>query len=313
MPPEGQTMNETADETEAAQSESAEVAAAPRQLVIVTGLSGAGKSAALHAFEDIGFQAIDNLPLTLIESLIEDLREGATDNPVAIGIDSRTLHFSPDLFVEVQRRLRSRADIRLHILFMDASDDVLLKRFSETRRPHPLGERQLLRAAIQQEREMMTVVREHIDGILDTSTRTSAETRRIIRRRFTTVAADLIVTFMSFGYAHGAPRDADLVLDVRFLRNPHYVTELKPLTGRHDAVANYVRADDSFSPFIDKVCELLTFLLPHYRAEGKSYLTIAFGCTGGRHRSVATAEVVAGQMAVDGLAVNLYHRELSGT
>lgn len=285
----------------------------PLQLVIVTGLSGAGKSAALHSFEDIGFLAVDNLPLNMIEALVDDQAHNALEQPLVIGVDSRTLHFSPDHFVEVQAKLRDRRDIRLHVLFMDASDEVLMKRFSETRRPHPLGERQLLRAAIKQEREMMTVVREHIDGILDTSTRTGAETRRIIRRRFTKETADLIVTFMSFGFAHGAPRDADIVLDVRFLRNPHYVTELKPLTGRHDAVANYVRADDQFSPFVDKVCDLLTFLLPKYRAEGKSYLTVAFGCTGGRHRSVATAEVVAGQMAVDGLSVNLYHRELSGT
>lgn len=282
------------------------------QLVIVTGLSGAGKSAALHAFEDIGFQAVDNLPLTMLEALVDDQTLSASIKPLAIGIDSRTLNFSPDLFVEVQARLRQRKNIRLHILFMDASDDVLTKRFSETRRPHPLGEGQLLRAAIQNERDMMTIVRQHIDGILDTSTRTSAETRRIIRRRFAKEADDLIVTFMSFGFAHGAPRDADIVFDVRFMRNPHYVPELKSLTGRDDAVSNYVRADDAFTPFVEKVRDLLSFLMPRYQSEGKAYLTIAFGCTGGQHRSVATAEAVAGQMAVDGLAVNLYHRELSG-
>lgn len=284
-----------------------------RQLVIVTGLSGAGKSAALHAFEDIGFQAVDNLPLTMVEALIDDENLESVDRPVVIGIDSRTLHFSPDLFVDVQKRLRARDDIRLHVLFMDASDDVLTKRFSETRRPHPLGDGQLLRAAIQQERDMMTVVRENIDGILDTSTRTGAETRRIIRRRFAKESDDLIVTFMSFGFAHGAPRDADIVLDVRFLRNPHYVPDLKELTGRDDAVSNYVRADEAFPEFVEKVQGLLSFLLPRYQAEEKAYLTIAFGCTGGQHRSVATAEAVAGQMSVDGLAVNLYHRELSSS
>lgn len=281
------------------------------QLVIVTGLSGAGKSAALHAFEDIGFHAVDNLPLTMIEALVDDQHLASGLKPVVIGVDSRTLHFSPDLFVEVQERLRKRDDIRLHVLFMDASDDVLTQRFSETRRPHPLGEGQLLRAAIQQERDLMTVIREHIDGILDTSTRTGAETRRIVRRRFAKESDDLIVTFMSFGFAHGAPRDADLVFDVRFLRNPHYVPELQRRTGRDDPVSNYVRADDAFAPFVEKVQGLLTFLMPRYQAEGKAYLTIAFGCTGGQHRSVATAEAVAGQMAVDGLAVNLYHRELS--
>lgn len=281
-----------------------------RQLIIVTGLSGAGKSAALHAFEDIGYQAIDNLPLTMLENLVEDWLASTGAKPVVIGVDSRTLHFSPGLFVETQMRLRRRDDIKLHILFMDASDDVLTQRFSETRRPHPLGDRQLLRAAIQQEREMMTVVREHIDGIIDTSRRSSVDTRRIIQRRFDSASIGLIVTFMSFGFAHGAPRDADIVFDVRFLRNPHYVPELKPLTGRADAVANYVRADDAYGPFVDKVSDMLAFLLPRYQAEGKSYLTVAFGCTGGQHRSVATAEAVAGQMSVAGLAVNLYHREL---
>ncbi len=286
---------------------------AKQQLVIVTGLSGAGKSAALHAFEDIGFHAVDNLPLTMIEPLVDDRDTIKGPRPIVIGVDSRTLHFSPKSFVEVQQRLRARDDVRLHVLFMDASDDVLTKRFSETRRPHPLSDRQLLRAAIQQERDLMTIVREHIDGILDTSARTSAETRRIIRRRFAKESDNIIVTFMSFGFAHGSPRDADLVFDVRFLRNPHYVPDLKPLTGRDDAVCNYVRADDAFAPFVDKVRDLLTFLMPRYQSEGKAYLTIAFGCTGGQHRSVATAEAVAGQMAVDGLAVNLYHRELSGT
>lgn len=281
------------------------------QLVIVTGLSGAGKSAALHAFEDIGFHAVDNLPLTMIETLVDDQCQHDPGRPVAIGVDSRTLHFSPNRFVEVQARLQARADVRLHVLFMDASDDVLTQRFSETRRPHPLSDGKLLRAAIREERDLMTVVREHIDGILDTSSRTSADTRRIILRRFAKESDDLIVTFMSFGFAHGAPRDADMVFDVRFLRNPHYVPDLKPLTGREDAVSNYVRADDAFNPFVERVQGLLSFLMPRYQAEGKAYLTIAFGCTGGQHRSVATAEAVAGQMAVDGLAVNLFHRELA--
>ncbi|WP_262693760.1 RNase adapter RapZ [Kordiimonas aquimaris] len=282
-----------------------------RQFIIVTGLSGAGKSSVLHAFGDLGFQAIDNLPLNMVETLVDDQADKPDAAPIAVGIDSRTLYFSPDLFVETQERLRKRADIQLHVLFIDASDDALMKRFSETRRPHPLGADRLLRSAIKQEREMMASVRENIDGILDTSSRTGSETRRIIRRRFATENAKLIVTCMSFGFAHGAPRDADIVLDVRFLRNPHYVAELRPLTGREKVVANYVRADIAFEPFLQKVTDLLSFLLPKYHAEGKSYLTVAFGCTGGQHRSVATAEAVVREIAIDGLAVNLYHRELS--
>ncbi len=284
-----------------------------RQLVIVTGLSGAGKSAVLHAFEDISYQVVDNLPLTMVESLIEDSLATAGGGSIAIGIDSRTLHFSPDLFVETVRRVRARNDVHLHVLFMDASVEVLKKRFSETRRPHPLGEGRLLRTAIKQEREMMAVVRNHIDGIIDTSSRTAADTRRIIRRRFAgNNQPKLIVTFMSFGFSKGVPRDADIVLDVRFLRNPYYVEELSSLTGRDKKVANYVRADEGFGPFVNKVDDILSFLLPRYRDEGKSYLTVAFGCTGGKHRSVAVAEAVAGGSAIDDMAVNLYHRELLG-
>ncbi len=284
-----------------------------RQLIIVTGLSGAGKSAALHSFEDIGFQAIDNLPLTMVAALMNEATEKKETGPIAVGIDSRTLYFSPDLFVELICSLRERTDLQLHVLFMDASDDVLMKRFSETRRPHPLGEGRLLRSAIKQEREMMSIVRENIDGILDTSSRTGAETRRIIRRRF---AADnqpkFIVTYMSFGFANGVPRDADIVLDVRFLRNPHYIDDLRPFTGRGKKVSNYVRADEGFAPFVEKTEDLLGFLLPRYKEEGKAYLTIAFGCTGGRHRSVATAEALAARASIDNMAVNLYHRELLG-
>ena len=284
-----------------------------RQLVIVTGLSGAGKSAALHAFEDIGYQAVDNLPLNMLGQLLDEAAGGGGRDPIAVGIDSRTLHFSPLHFAETVETVRRRTEIQLHVLFMDASDDILMKRFSETRRPHPLGEGRLLRAAIKQERDVMSVVRENIDGILDTSARTSAETRKIVRRRFAGGhTPQLIVTFMSFGFAHGVPRDADMVLDVRFLRNPHYIEALKEKTGREEMVANYVRADEGFDKFVAMVEGLLVFLLPRYRDEGKSYLTIAFGCTGGQHRSVAVAEAIAGNTAVDGMAVNLYHRELAG-
>ncbi|MBL4836769.1 MAG: RNase adapter RapZ [Kordiimonadaceae bacterium] len=282
-----------------------------RQLIIITGLSGAGKSAVLHTFEDIDFQVVDNLPLSMVENLIDDSARKEGLAPIAIGVDSRTLHFSPDLFVETVARVRARDDIQLHVLFMDASVDVLMKRFSETRRPHPLGEGRLLRAAIKQERELMASLRDYIDGIIDTSARTVADTRRIIRRRFACEnPPELIVTFMSFGFSRGVPRDADIVLDVRFLRNPFYEVDLKSLTGRDKKVANFVRADEGYGTFTQKIQELLAFLLPRYRDEGKSYLTVAFGCTGGQHRSVAVAEAIASESSVDGMAVNLYHREL---
>ncbi|WP_417449935.1 RNase adapter RapZ [Kordiimonas sp.] len=287
--------------------------AVKRQLVIVTGLSGAGKSSALHAFEDIGFQAIDNLPLTMLSQLLDEAISGDSDAPIAVGIDSRTLHFSPSKFEKALGTLRGRSDIHLHVLFMDASDDVLMKRFSETRRVHPLGEGRLLRAAIRQERDLMVPIRQHVDGLIDTSKRTGAETRRTILNRFTAHdEPNMVVTFMSFGFANGVPRDADMVLDVRFLRNPHYVPELKPKTGLCEEVASYVQADDGFEPFIEKTMGLVNFLLPRYRDEGKSYLTLAIGCTGGKHRSVTVVERIAGQMTLDGMTVNRYHREIAG-
>ncbi|WP_020398286.1 RNase adapter RapZ [Kordiimonas gwangyangensis] len=284
-----------------------------RQVVIVTGLSGAGKSSALHAFEDIGFQAIDNLPLTMLSNLVDEAMAGDSSSPIAVGIDSRTLHFSPAQFAKSVQDLRTRDDISLHVLFMDASDDVLMKRFSETRRVHPLSEGQLLRAAIHQEREQMVPVRELMDGLIDTSHRTGAETRRIILNRFNAVnVPNMVVTLMSFGFANGVPRDADMVLDVRFFRNPHYVAELKPKTGLEIEVSSYVKEDEGFEPFIEKTLELINFLLPRYRDEGKSYLTLAIGCTGGKHRSVTVVEHIAGQLALDGMTVNRYHREIAG-
>ncbi|WP_262692129.1 RNase adapter RapZ [Kordiimonas aestuarii] len=284
-----------------------------RQLVIVTGLSGAGKSSALHAFEDIGYQAIDNLPLTMLSQLVDEAISGQSKAPIAVGIDSRTLHFSPSQFEKALGVLKDRTDIHLHVLFMDASDDVLMKRFSETRRVHPFGERRLLREAIRQERDLMVSVRQHVDGLIDTSMRTGAETRRTILNRFTAhTAPTMVVTFMSFGFANGVPRDADMVLDVRFLRNPHYVPELKPKTGLEDEVSSYVRADEGFEPFVEKTMALINFLLPRYRDEGKSYLTLAIGCTGGKHRSVTMVERIAGQLALDGMTVNRYHREIAG-
>lgn len=284
-----------------------------RQLVIVTGLSGAGKSSALHAFEDIGYQAIDNLPLTMLDGLLAEAQQVEDKKPLAVGIDSRTLHFSPQQFAATLERLREISEISLHVLFMDASDDVLMKRFSETRRLHPLGEGLLLREAIRRERELMSHTRPYVDGLIDTSGRTGAETRRTVLGRFAAKELPkLIVTYMSFGFANGVPRDADIVLDVRFLRNPHYVPELKPKTGKDEAVSKFVKADEAFDPFLEKVEDMLRFLLPRYRDEGKSYLTLAFGCTGGKHRSVTVVEAVARRIMMEGMAINTYHREISG-
>ena len=283
-----------------------------RRVVIVTGLSGAGKTGALKAFEDIGFHVVDNLPLTMIINLLDEtLEEEGRPVPLAIGLDSRTLAFTPESFASVKSEIIQRPDVSLHVLFMDAATNVLTSRFSETRRRHPLARKQQLAQAIKQERKMMQDIRPHVDGLVDTSKRSPTETKRIIMDRFTDdISTRLIVTCMSFAYAKGVPRDADLVFDVRFLRNPHYDDTLRPMNGRDKRVANYVRADEGFNDFVGKLESLLQYLLPRYMDEGKSYLTIAFGCTGGKHRSVMMAETMASLLTVDGLAVNLYHREI---
>lgn len=282
-----------------------------RKIVVVTGLSGAGKSSALRAFEDISYHAIDNLPLTMLGRLLEDPVSDVSNIPLAVGIDSRTLHFSPDLFLKQMSTLRQNGNVDLHVLFMDASNDVLMKRFSETRRRHPLEYGKPLRQAIKEERQLMAELRLALDGIIDTSNRTGAGTRRVIVERFSEqTESSLVITTSSFGFSKGVPRDVDMVFDVRFLRNPHYVDTLKPLTGQDDAVANYVRADEGFAEFVSKVSELIDFLLPRYHAEGKSYFTLAFGCTGGKHRSVMMAETIGEIMKQKGLKTNIYHRDI---
>ncbi|WP_374762788.1 RNase adapter RapZ [Yunchengibacter salinarum] len=284
-----------------------------RSVVLVTGLSGAGKTTALNAFEDLGYQTVDNLPLSLLENVLDMRTHGDTGPPppLAVGADARTLLFSSESFLATVGALRRRGDVALKVLFMDAGNDVLMKRFSETRRRHPLAQDRLLRQAIKEERALMDDVRQVVDGIIDTTTRTQAETKRLILRRFSgSETAAMVVTFMSFGFAHGTPRDADLVFDVRFLRNPHYEPTLKPLTGLDERVANYVRADEGFQEFFDRVQGLIAFLLPRYVEEGKSYLTLAFGCTGGKHRSVMMAEAMARVLGRDPVTVHMYHREL---
>jgi UPF0042 nucleotide-binding protein len=282
-----------------------------RRVVIVTGLSGAGKSSALRAFEDISYHAIDNLPLTMLGRLLSDPDRDMTNVPVAVGIDSRTLHFSPDLFLKEVKALKAVDNIELQVLFMDASNDVLMKRFSETRRKHPLEHGKPLRQAIKEERQLMAELRQALDGIIDTSERSSTDTRRVVSERFAHDGdKSLVITTMSFGFSKGVPRDVDLVFDVRFLRNPHYVAELKAHTGQDEAVANYVRADEGFASFVEKVKDMIEFLLPRYEVEGKSYLTIAFGCTGGKHRSVMMAETIANLINQGGYKTNIYHRDI---
>ena len=282
-------------------------------VIIVTGLSGAGKSTALKAFEDMGFEAVDNMPHKLLTRFMKTEDDNPDHNearPIAFGIDCRTRAFEAASILKEIKRLGEGGGLKVTLLFLDCDDSQLVQRFSETRRRHPLaGDRPVI-DGIAKERELMRSLKAHADHILDTTGQTIHDTRRRIRETFSLDAnPGLKITVSSFSYASGLPRDADLVIDVRFLRNPHYVASLKPLSGKDEAVATYVAADPDFSAFFDQLRSLLRLLLPRFREEGKSYLTIAFGCTGGRHRSVFLAEFVAKVLEKEGYRVNIIHRD----
>ena len=282
-----------------------------QKLVIVTGLSGAGKSSVLKAFEDTGFHVVDNLPLKMIETLI-----AATDsqNALALGLDQRTVDFSAQELLSVMKALQQRQDLHVELLFVDATQDILVQRFSETRRRHPLSDGRNLREAIQLEFTEMSSLRHYVDSLIDTSNRKSGDLKAFIQQRYQKnthygQGLHMITSVMSFGYSMGVPKDADLIFDVRFLKNPHYDPVLKPLTGRDARVVNFIRSDENFQPFLAHIYSLLEFLLPKYKAEGKSYLTIAFGCTGGKHRSIATAETVAAYLSKNDALIQCLHRD----
>jgi UPF0042 nucleotide-binding protein len=281
-----------------------------RPVVLVTGLSGAGKASILRTLEDLGFETVDNPPLNILEELVCD---GLT--PMAIGVDARSRGFQAAEVLTALEHLRARTDIAASLVFATAEEAVLLRRFSETRRRHPLtpggplGSR--VADGIAREAELLAPLAEAADVVIDTSELPLPELRRMIERRFRpTGPAGLDIAVLSFGYPRGLPREADLVFDMRFLRNPHYDPVLRPQTGKDAGVAAYVEADDSFEPFWTRMTGLLELLLPRYVAEGKKYLTIALGCTGGRHRSVLVAERLAAHLKTEGWRVDVIHREL---
>lgn len=284
-------------------------------ILLVTGMSGAGKSSALKALEDMGYEAVDNLPLTLLERLLatpDDMAEHATARPLAFGIDSRTRGFDADAIVVRQQELQRQGfDVRL--LFLDCSGGELTRRFSETRRRHPLATDRPAADGIAREREIMAPLRRWADIVIDTTDYAAPDLRRALTDRFGRAEAhSLTVTIMSFGFARGLPRDADLVFDMRFLANPHWVPALRPLTGEDAKVGAYVAADPAFQPAFDRIVDLLLTLLPGYGREGKAYLTVAFGCTGGRHRSVYVARTMAQRLAAAGWQASVIHRDKAG-
>ena len=284
-------------------------AAAKSRVVLVTGMSGAGKSSALKALEDIGYEAVDNLPLALLGGLVQT--EGELPRPLAIGVDIRTRDFGIDSFIERLGSLRANPLIEVKLLFVDCDDEILRRRFTATRRRHPMALDRPVTHGIERERALISPLRGFADVAVDTSSLTLGPLRAVLSDHFALDAeSSLNVVVTSFSYGLGLPREADLVFDVRFLTNPHYEPALSALTGKDPAVASFIEKDDGFLQFFGDLCRLIEPLLPRFDLEGKSYLTIAVGCTGGRHRSVFVAEKLTAWLGAKGQRVGVHHRDV---
>ena len=280
-----------------------------KELVIVTGISGAGKASALKAFEDLGYHAVDNLPLELLPAFAELVGKSTEIESAAIVVDIRegqTLDRLPEILKDVKTVLPTS------VVFLDAKDDVLVRRYSETRRPHPLSRSETVSRSIVEERQLLDPIRNVADTLIDTSNFNVHELRANIQTRFShgDKTKHLLVSSLSFGFKNGVPLDADMVFDVRFLPNPHFVPEFRNKTGKDPKVAEFVRSFPQTVEFLSRVTELMLYLLPHYVEEGKSYLTVAFGCTGGQHRSVMMAEDMAQRLKDAGYHVKVLHRDM---
>lgn len=288
--------------------------ASPQRLLLVTGLSGAGKSTALRTLEDLGWEVVDNLPLALLESLLStprSRRSGSGGRPLALGIDSRTRGFDPSRIVRDIKRLSKGRAQPVETLYLDCGGTELLRRYSETRRRHPMAPDRPATDGIAAERELMEPLRRWADHVIDTTDTDSNQLQQQIRARFATAETATTLTVMSFGFARGLPRNADLVFDMRFLRNPHWQPGLRDLTGTDPRVAAHIAEDEAYEEALERIEALLLTLLPRYAAEGKAYVTVAFGCTGGRHRSVHVAERVGARLRAEGFSPTLEHRDLA--
>ena len=280
-----------------------------RQLVLLTGLSGSGKGSILNTFEDLGFYCVDNLPVALIPTFSELYESGRGEiERAALLVDAREGEQIENL-PKMYRKLRSEHPVTL--VFSEASDDALIRRFSETRRPHPLAQGGSIADGIREERRRMGPIRRLADVIIDTTKFNVHELRQFIIDRFQNPGRrPLMISVVSFGFRYGVPADADLVFDVRFLPNPHFVQRLRPFTGKDPRVARYIRSFSQTGEFLRRIESLLLYLIPHYISEGKSYLTVALGCTGGRHRSVALAEVIRRDLKRKGYSSKVVHRDI---
>jgi len=280
------------------------------ELVIITGLSGSGKGTVLKCLEDLGYYSVDNLPIDLIPKFAELTKASPGISQAALVVDIREgegLQRFPEIYERIRRKIRTT------LLFLEADDETLMRRYSETRRPHPLGTERSVARSIKAERQALAPIRALADHIVSTSKFNVHELRDIIAEKFRgeREQSKLLVYVTSFGYRYGVPPDSDLVFDVRFLPNPNYIPQFKKLSGRHPSVARYIRSFPQTTEFIQRISDLLVYLIPHYISEGKSYLTIAFGCTGGQHRSVMIADEMRKRLARFGFKVKATHRDIA--
>jgi len=283
------------------------------RFIVLTGLSGSGKSQAIRALEDLGYYCVDNLPVSLLPVMAELSERQSEHNRVAVVMDVRESRFVSD-FPRVYRQLKTNKHLRTKLIFLEAGHAELVRRFSETRRPHPLAPNRPITEGLSEERASLRTIRAMADKVVDTSKLNVHELRQQLRELVAgqKQASKLVLTFLSFGFQHGPPAEADLVFDVRFLKNPHWVPALRPQTGRDPAVAAYIRRQPVARATVKRLSALLRWMVPLYVQEGKSYLTVAIGCTGGRHRSVYVAEALRRELSdVKGVSARVAHRDLA--
>lgn len=282
--------------------------ASAQRVLLVTGMSGAGKSTALQALEDLGWEAIDNFPVRLLAGLVG---AGGDSSPLAIGFDSRTRGFVPSEIIELSNQLKLSDNVELTTAFIDCANGELERRYNETRRPHPMARGRPALDGIAAERELLEPLRQWADTLIDTSGYATNQLQQVVREHFAdNVERKMTVTISSFGFARGMPPLADLLFDMRFLDNPHWIEDLRERTGLDAAVAEHIAGDPAFGPAFERIADLIRELLPRYAAQGRSYLNIAFGCTGGRHRSVYSAERAAEVLREAGFSPTVIHRNL---